>query len=347
MSTRPAAGARDQVARLLTLLPFLHTHDEVRLAEAAELLGSTPDEVLSDLRVLFMCGLPGGLPDDLIDVDLDAIESPDGAPVADGVIRVDNADYLARPMRLSPAEASAVIVALHTLRDGSPPEVRRLVDRVLAKLERAVSVRPALATNPGEAEQAALSARLQQAAEQGLQVRLRYHVPARDEVSERLVDPYGVVTSGRFAYLDAWCHLAGGDRLFRLDRIDEATVTDEPVRSHRPPRALTEGPFDDSPERGGTPVRLRLAPQARWATDYYPMRDVHELPDGATEATLVVADPRWLVRLLLRLAPHARVLEPAELADEVRARARETITLYSTSGRSMEVGTRPHAPMES
>jgi proteasome accessory factor C len=114
VSTGP--GARDQVARLLTLVPFLHHRDGVRLEEAADLLGTTPEQVLRDLKVLFMCGLPGGLPDDLIDVDLDAIESEEGSPVRDGVIRVENADYLARPLRLSPTEATAIIVALRTLR---------------------------------------------------------------------------------------------------------------------------------------------------------------------------------------------------------------------------------------
>lgn len=332
MSARPAPGARDQVARLLTLVPFLQTRDQVRLAEAAELLGSTPEAVLSDLRVLFMCGLPGGLPDDLIDVDLDAISSESGAALADGVIRIDNADYLSRPMRLSPTEASAVIVALHTLRDGSPADVRALVDRVLTKLEAAASVRPVVATHPGEAAQVALSARLQQAADDGVQVRIRYHVPARDEVSERVVDPFGVATSGRFSYLDAWCHLAEGDRLFRLDRIDSAEVLDTPVTSPRcAPRALTEGPFDDSPERG-TVVTLRLDPEARWATDYYPMREVREQLDGGLEADLVVADPRWLIRLMLRLAPHARVLEPSEFATDLTVRARETLALYSSPG---------------
>ncbi|MCL2541216.1 MAG: WYL domain-containing protein [Nocardioidaceae bacterium] len=330
MSSRPAAGARDQVARLLTLVPFLHNRDQVRLAEAAELLGSTPEAVLGDLRVLFMCGLPGGLPDDLIDVDLDAIETDEGSARTDGVIRIDNADYLARPMRLSPTEASAVIVALHTLREGSPADVRALVDRVLGKIEAAVNVRPALMTHPGEAARVALAARLQQAADDRRQVRLRYHVPARDEVSERVVDPYGVVDSGPFAYLDAWCHSAGGDRLFRLDRVERADVLDTPITTmFRPPRPLDDGPFDESTGDSGTVVRIRLAPAACWALGYYPMRDVRRLPDGSAEAELVVADPRWLLRLLLRLAPHAEVLSPTEFAADLTARARETLTLYS------------------
>ena len=80
---RPAAsGAKDQVARLLTLVPYLHARDSVRLDEAAVALGVSPHQLLKDLKVLLMCGLPGGYPDDLIDVDLDALEDPGG----DGVI---------------------------------------------------------------------------------------------------------------------------------------------------------------------------------------------------------------------------------------------------------------------
>ena len=94
------ANAKDQVARLLTLVPYLHSHPEVRLDETARAVGSTPEQVVKDLGVLFMCGLPGGYPDDLIDVDLDALEDDEeGGLRLEGVIRVSNADYLARPLR--------------------------------------------------------------------------------------------------------------------------------------------------------------------------------------------------------------------------------------------------------
>jgi proteasome accessory factor C len=131
-SRKPAmAGAKDQVARLLTLVPYLHSHPQVRLDETARAVGSTPEQVVKDLGVLFMCGLPGGYPDDLIDVDIDALEGPDGVR-SDGVIRVSNADYLARPLRLTPTEATAIIVALRALRNGARDETREVVDRALA-----------------------------------------------------------------------------------------------------------------------------------------------------------------------------------------------------------------------
>ncbi len=83
-------------------------------------------------------------------------------------------------------------------------------------------------------------------------------------------------------------------------------------------------------------VRLRLAPAARWVTEYYPVHDVIErapgpgLPDGAVECTLPVADRRWLTRLLLRLAPHAEVLDPPEAALGHATAVRDTMALYTT-----------------
>ena len=60
-SKAPAVGgAKDQVARLLTLVPFLHTHGQVRLEDAAHALGVPSPQLVKDLKVLLMCGLPGG-----------------------------------------------------------------------------------------------------------------------------------------------------------------------------------------------------------------------------------------------------------------------------------------------
>ncbi|ANH39716.1 hypothetical protein I601_3309 [Nocardioides dokdonensis FR1436] len=329
-ATRQAAsGAKDQVARLLTLVPYLHAREAVRLDEAADALGVAPQQLLKDLKVLLMCGLPGGYPDDLIDVDLDALE-----PGGDGVIRVSNADYLARPLRLTPTEASAVIVALRALRNGAGADTRTVVDRALAKLEAAAAEAGAARIDPGlggaDVDTAILARRLQEAAEAHRQVRLTYFVPARDEESARVVDPRGVVTGQGYSYLDAFCHSADAPRLFRLDRISAAEVLDSPVSTEpEPPRDLSEGLFAGSSET--TVTTLLLAPAARWVVDYYPVERVRptgEGPHADWEVDLVVADERWLTRLLLRLAPHAQVVVPHEFTDTFLAEATRTLGLY-------------------
>jgi proteasome accessory factor C len=329
------ASAKDQVARLLTLVPYLHAHGEVRVDEAAKALGVDPDQLFGDLKVLFMCGLPGGYPDDLIDVDIDALQGPDGVRT-DGVIKVSNADYLARPLRLSPIEASAVIVALRALRNGAKDETREVVDRALAKLEAAAAEGGAAARidpgriDPGadaDTDQALLASRLQAAADRGLHVRLSYYVPSRDEQSDRVVDPRGVVTAQGNLYLDAWCHSAEAPRLFRLDRIDRAEVLDEPVETPQEgPRDLADGIFSQSSDV--TPVTLLLEPEARWMTSYYPVEEIRELGQDRIEVVLLVADERWLTRLMLRLAPHATVVSPAAYAETYTLAAQRALSLY-------------------
>ena len=323
-----AEAARDQVARLLALVPFLHRRGEVRLEEAAAALGVNQEQLLSDLRVLFMCGLPGGYPDDLIDVDLDALEGPGG----DGVIRISNADYLARPLRLTPTEASAVVVALRAMRGGATEETREVVDRALAKIEAAAAEGAAAAlidpgTDASEAQQAQLARRLREAVEQRRQLRISYYVPARDEESERVVDPRAVLSHQGRTYLDAWCHSAEAPRLFRLDRIGAADVLDSPVSDpDAAPRDLSAGLFTAASQVSR--ATLRLARQAGWVTEYYPVDAVRRRRGGALEVDLVVADERWLTRLLLRLAPHAGVLAPPEHATAYAETARATLALY-------------------
>jgi proteasome accessory factor C len=325
-------GAKDQVGRLLRLVPYLHGREQVSLEVAARALGVSPDQLDKDLRVLFMCGLPGGYPDDLIDVDLDALEG-------EGVIRVTNADYLARPLRLTPTEASAIIVALRVLRAGAGDDTRPVVDRALSKLEAAAAGVAPPVVDPGDVVLPTLALRteLEGAVAAGRQVRLTYYVPARDEESERVVDPHAVVAHHGVDYLDAWCHSAEAPRLFRLDRIHEATVLDSAtVTDPSETRDLSDGVFASGDE--ATLVTLALQPEARWVEEYYAVQAVRPhagagseaSPDRSSEVDLLVGDERWLERLLLRLAPYARVVSPEHFAAGTAQEVKAALALYGT-----------------
>ncbi|HSX67955.1 WYL domain-containing protein [Nocardioides sp.] len=316
------SSAKDQVGRLLALVPLIRRRGEIHVDEAAELLGVTSAQLLSDLQVLIFCGWPGWLPGDLIEVDLDALE-----PGGDGMIRIANADYLAQPLRLSRAEASALLVALQTLRSSAGDDALPSIDSAVAKIEEAVGDVPvaSIATPAGPA--AAVRRVVDSAARNGRQVQLRYLVASRDEVSERVVDPLGVVTVGGVGYLDAWCYRAGDRRSFRLDRMLEAVLLDSPVEHHEVgPLDLSEGIFRPA---GDLPVvTLRLQRAARWAAEYYPVETVRELLGGALEVTLRVADEGWLERLLRRLTPHVEIVAPQEFTQRYGASIRAVRALY-------------------
>ena len=338
-------GSRDQVNRLLALVPYLQRRGEVSLAEAARDFGVPVATMRRDVRVLPFCGLPGLGMGDLIELDFDALDG-------EKVIRLSNADYLTRPLRLDSTEAAALVVGLRALAEGATPEERDVVVRVLGKIEAAVGEAGGLAAQvdlrPAESpEVAALRERLTLAAARGRQVRLRHRSLLRDEVTERVVDPIAVSVSAGHGYLDAWCHRVRDRRLFRLDRVELAEVLDTPVSEHAalPPLDLGQGIFRPSPD--DLLAVVRLAPAARWVTEYYPVESVEELPGdeaadgpaGAAAPPLVVrlrvSDPQWLVRLLLQLGGDAVLLEPADLAEEVRATARSVLDRYGGGRRNV------------
>ena len=188
-----------------------------------------------DLRVLFMCGLPGGFPDDLINVDLDALEG-------EGIIRVDNADYLARPVRFGPSEAAALVVALRAIEQSASPETRDVVERTLAKLEAAGAASAAQqihVADEARAGQRSCCRSCRARSTVGHQLEISYYVPSRDDQSSRIVEPRAITRVGDATYLDAWCHTANGDRAFRLDRIVRGHRADRCRSPSAPPSRVT------------------------------------------------------------------------------------------------------------
>ena len=326
-SARPVVhSAREQVGRLLALVPYLHQRGEVRVSEAAEALGVDAAQLDKDLRVLFMCGLPGGFPDDLINVDLDALEG-------EGIIRVDNADYLARPVRFGPSEAAALVVALRAIEQSASADTREVVGRTLAKLEAAGAASAAKQIHVAAEDSTGqeLLPVLQGALDRGHRLEISYYVPSRDDQSTRVVDPRAITRVDDATYLDAWCHTAQGDRAFRLDRIVTATELPDAVSEHAAaPRDLSGGWFRG--ESATVAVTLRLAPEAQWLPEYYPVLESAPGPDGALDVVLEIASEAWLQQLLLRVAPHARVVAPQEFAESFLSNARATLRLYQEDG---------------
>lgn len=315
----------DQIRRLLALVPYLQRKGEVSVAEAARRFGVDERVIERDVNVLMMCGLPGLLPGEIIDFDFEALED-------DKVIRIRDAEFLARPLRLGSLEAVALVAALRALREGSGPREREVVDRTLAKVSDAVgslaeSVRVQTLVSPEVRE---LADRLGVAVRERRQVRLRHHSSVRDEVTERVVDPVAVTAAEGNLYLDAWCHRAGEQRLFRLDRVLEAEVLDTTAETQVGPQDLTHGAFRS--EQVTAHATLRVGPGAAWVSEYYPVErttPVQEGPyAGGLELVVPMGDADWLVGLLLGLGGEAEVLDPPELAARVRDAARRALAAY-------------------
>jgi proteasome accessory factor C len=134
------------------------------------------------------------------------------------------------------------------------------------------------------------------------------------------------VAEGR-PYLEAWCLRAEGVRLFRVDRVEDARMLDEPVQPRDlEPRDLSAGLFQ--PAVDAAVAVLDLDGPARWIAEQYAVDEAVEQPDGTLRIRLRVADLAWLRRLVLRQGGAARVVSPTELAEQVRRAASDALKAY-------------------
>ena len=309
--------AADQVARLLALVPYLQAHSDAELGATAEVFGVTTEQLLADLDVLWYCGLPGGLPGDLIEIDMDTVAES-------GRIRLTNAEYLARPLRFTPDEATSLVVALRAVRELAGGNLAEGVDSALAKLEQAVgdgARTPHVAVAGGSEE---IRERLAEAIRARALVRLDYTDSGHDP-STPLVAPAELIVRDGYGYLQAWSVDREAWRTYRLDRIDAVHTTEEPAGDHGEPPEFGAGWLEQRPD--AAEVTLRLSPEAAWITEYYPTRAVRRL-NGEIEVDLLVADPAWLRSLLLRLGGDVRAVLPREAAAGAREAAVEALVAY-------------------
>lgn len=316
-------SATARLSRLLTMVPWLVNRQGIDLAEAARSLGVSDDQIESDLMLLFLCGTPGHLPDDLIEAEWDS-----------GHVYLRNAETIERPLRLNRDEALALIVGLRTLQAVPGLGERDAVERALTKLTEAVGevagADQVQVVLDDAAPQHVLTT-VRAALQNRRRLHLRYLVASRDESTERDVDPMRLLSIDGHWYLEGWCHRADDQRIFRLDRIEAIAVLDldgTPPAQARP-RELDGSVFQAGPK--DTRVRLRLQPAAAWVAEYYPVQSVDALAGGILDVTLAVGDLSWAAALVLRLGDSGRVLSPPELRERVLASAQEALTAYPQS----------------
>lgn len=311
---RSSAGAR--LRRLLAMIPWLAANDGPRVEEVCDRFGISEGELHRDLELLSSyVGVPPYSPDQLFHVTIER-----------GRVFAHLTPALDRPLRLTPDEAVALVVAGQALADVPGAEAEGALSRAVAKLAELLGVDPAEAVEVdlGTAAAPALGT-LRQALARGRRVEIEHLAVGAGERRTRVVDPWQVVHEGGTWYLVGHDHLRGEARTFRVDRILDATVLDERAET-APPAAPGPAfrPADDAPR-----VTLELDPSATWVVETYPVERVEPVDDGSTRVTLGIADVAFLESLLLRLGPAARVVDaPDGLRNAGAAAAGRVLSRY-------------------
>jgi proteasome accessory factor C len=304
------ADAGDRLRRLLAILPWLADRGGAPISEVAARFEMPETEVVALLELAACCGLPPYTPDQLIELI-----------VSDEWVSANLGAHLTRPRRLSAVEGFTVAASARAILAVPGADPSGALARALAKLETVLGDRSRIAIDLDEPPNLPI---VRRAIADRRRLEIDYYSASRDERTTRTVDPHSAFASEGHWYLDGFCHLAGGDRLFRVDRIQSARLAgggfDAPA-GRAPGRVFAPGPE-------ARPVRLSISSAARWVVEAFPTLEVEERTDASLVVTLAVSGTAWLERLLLRLGTEAEVIDPRDLVDAGRKAAERVLAAY-------------------
>lgn len=304
----------ERLSRLLAMVPWVVGNPGASIKAIRERFGYESDsEVISDLELLHLCGLPGYGPSDLIDIS-----------IGEGDVVIDMADYFSRPQNLTAAEALSLLAAgLAVMSSGAAPPA---LERAVAKLQAVVAADGAIDVEL-DPEPAVLDT-MQEAAAARRLTTITYTSVGSGETRTRDIEPWAVVASRGHWYVAGHCRTADGYRVFRIDRIRDPVVHDETFSP--PPEAP---PVEIAYVAGADDVTatIRLAPSAQWVTDYYPVTVLGDEDAGQRTIEFAASDPLVTARLLIRLGADAELVSGDEVAAATVSLRKRILSRYGAS----------------
>jgi proteasome accessory factor C len=297
----------NRLTRILAMVPWVIGHPGTLVSEVCERFGYTGRELAADLDLVFMCGIPGYGPGDLM-----------VAYIEEDRVVVDTADYFAQAPRLSPAEALGLLAAgLALLGTG---QANPALGSAVKKLSRVIMPEGSDLV----ADEPDLLASLITAALERRPIGIVYTSLGKDETTSRIVEPWMVFSSLGNWYLSGHCRKVNAHRVFRVDRIRDIQIVEG---TFTPPDPLPTPSVGYTPSEEDVRCVIALGPKARWLADYYPVEILGDEPDRLL-VEFSAPDPIVAARLLLRLGPNASLIEGAEVAEELATLRKRILTRY-------------------
>jgi len=293
--------------RLLDLVPYIVAHPGISITELAKVFSISRDEVLKDLNLLFLCGLPGYTPLELIDISFDE-ES----------VVIRDPQNLAAPRNLNESEALIARIALAALEESTPktsaayPQIIALREKIAEAFSSSI---PASAiTFTLDKERATLEA-IENAIKQELDLEMTYNNVTKDSSSRRSITPISIIAEDKRTLVSAYCHSAKALRTFNLAQISEVSTKARIVRAD-----LER--LEDS--RGSSAEVIIKSEDSSFLSEN--ASSLKELSKSCYQ--IDIFQPEWIVRSVLAGADSIELAKPLELRAEIAERANRALLAY-------------------
>ena len=293
----------ERTARLLDLVPYINTHQGIALTDLAAVFEVSNAQMVNDLTTLWMCGLPGYTPLELMDLDFES-----------GYVNISNAPTLAKPRSVTFDEGVALILGLDLLRASIPTDRSDLlekIDSLSARLSSIINLNSTFAViapiNQG------VSAAIDEALASRSSLEIEYHSMYRDEITQRTIFPIEIIQVEGQQYLSSYCYSASDFRQFKLDRIQKAEVTQE---SKTIPEDATDTQRINS--------RLKVLKPTREIAERFSRQDLK----AGSEFDFQTYSQQWLERSILSSGDGVALLTPPEIRASIAQMAQSMLDRY-------------------
>ena len=298
------SDATGRAIRLLDLVPFLRANPGMNIKEIAAEFKVSVSEIVSDLDLLMVCGLPGYTPLELIDLSTD-----------EGYVTLRDPQNLEYPRNFTIHELLILKIALSALLVDSPPMLHSEIGSLISKLDHQM---PNQISSEGILFVPDNILNLRRIGEEALvknqQVEISYRNDTKDELTNRKISLIREYESEGEYFWDAWCHLANAKRTFNLEKISSATLSMDPSSIG-----------DLSGESAALTVRLRITQKSQFFAKHQNILKQTEEPE-IYEARIYQRE--WLVREILSAGETATVITPSDLKVQVKKRATQALSQY-------------------
>lgn len=300
--TTPIAKA----ARLLDLVPYISTHQGISLKALASEFDVAPSELLDDLNTLWMCGLPGYTPLELIDLSFES-----------GYVSIRNAEVLQKVRLLTKEELVVIAIGLDLLRDSIPAEredlhlaITSLANKVKSLIGEVAAVTPSV--------NSAHRAVILRAMKERRDIEIRYHSLIRDEISDRTVTPIEIGEDNGQETLFAYCSKAKAFRTFRLDNFLSASISEQESSTSKV----------DQVQEDVYTAECKINNRLRTTLERFRLDTTVISPKQGEIYEVKSFSQDWLLRNFLSTLGNTQIVDSPELAQLVTEKARVTLDLY-------------------
>ncbi|MEI6406681.1 MAG: WYL domain-containing protein [Actinomycetes bacterium] len=313
--------ALTRAARALDLIPFIMEHDGLSVEELAQEFHTTPKEITKDLNMLFVCGLPGYTPLELIDLSFES-----------GYVSVIQPQTLDRPRKLTRREVLSLILSLDGLAKLRDPQDPLLKEILGLRNRLAIAVKSTdlnIASNQMAFPPSPFLTLIESSITTHGKIQIDYISGNRDEISQRVIRPSRLYLENGMVYLEGYCYLAHAERTFRLDRVTSCSLLDPSAANDKEFEFVTDQTVVGATDLDHELPILEISAQARnFLEENAAVLQVLSATPEITVVQTSIVNPEWLIRAMLGYGSAIRVVSPDSLVESLKNRAAQALAYY-------------------